>query len=82
MLEARAARRAASSIPVDVVTWLRVALKAVQEGGNQLSIVHVHKGVCLVFMRDNYQGEELYGKGDVILFSGNAADCSGILQRW
>lgn len=38
MLEARAARRAAISVTVDVVMWLSVALKAVLEGGNQISI--------------------------------------------
>lgn len=38
MLDARAARKAASSVAVDLVLWISVALNVVRDGGNEISI--------------------------------------------
>lgn len=38
MLDARAARKAASSVAVDLVLWISVALNVVRDAGNEISI--------------------------------------------
>lgn len=38
MLDARAARKAASSVAVDLALWISVALNVVRDAGNEISI--------------------------------------------
>lgn len=63
MLDARAARKAASSVAVDLVLWISVALNVVRDAGNEISIgdqvavtdTSMYRRVCVLYFWESVQ---------------------------